>query len=59
MASFLRAWRLVINSPNTLEAIFVKSLHQQSLSLIFMPFGTVTNGPKIRLLARAFQPEGL
>jgi len=45
MASFPRAWRFVTESPNTLEAIFVKSLLQRLLSLIFMPFGTVTNGP--------------
>ncbi len=29
------------NSPNTTEAIFVKSLHQRVLSPIFMPFVTV------------------
>jgi hypothetical protein len=36
-------WRFLADSPNTGEAIFVKSLLPHNLSLIFMPFGTGPN----------------
>ena len=41
MASFPRAWWFVTDLPITQEAIFVKSLHQRPLWLIFMPFGNI------------------